>query len=177
MPFEFVPLEIADVVLVKPKSFTDNRGYFMEAYKSSEFHDHGIPTPVQANVSYSYKGVVRGLHYQLPPKEQGKIVFVAKGKILDVALDVRRSSKTFGKHVAAELSGENKHMLWVPPGFAHGFQALEDSIVVYFVTHNEYSPAHERCVNHKHIKWPLNTTTVSEKDSQCPHLEKAQVFH
>jgi len=135
-----------------------------------------IPAPKQANVSFSKPGVVRGLHYQLPPKEQGKIVTVMKGRIIDVALDIRKKSKSFGKYVQAELSDDNHYMLWIPPGFAHGFQALEDSTVLYFVTHNEYSPPHERCVNYTMIDWPIKNVIVSEKDAKCPPLERAEVF-
>ncbi|MFP3131223.1 MAG: dTDP-4-dehydrorhamnose 3,5-epimerase [Nitrososphaeria archaeon] len=176
MNFEFIKLNMPEVILINPKHFPDNRGYFMEIFKQSEFAKYGIPQPVQVNMSFSHKGVVRGLHYQIVPKEQGKIVFVPKGKIFDVALDIRKSSKTFGKYVYAELNDENKQILWVPPGFAHGFQALEDSIVIYFVTHNEYSPMHERCINFKYVKWPLEDIVTSEKDSNCPELYKAETF-
>ncbi|BCU69705.1 dTDP-4-dehydrorhamnose 3,5-epimerase [Stygiolobus caldivivus] len=175
MPFEFEDIGMG-VIRIKPKVFPDRRGFFLEIFKSSDFARFGIPTPLQANMSYSIRGVVRGLHYQITPKEQGKIVFVPRGKIIDVAVDVRRSSSTFGKYTSAELSGENHHMLWIPPGFAHGFQALEDSIVVYFITHNDYSPEHERCVNYKLIDWPIKEVIMSDKDLQCPPLEKAEVF-
>jgi len=143
MPFEFEELGLG-VILIKPKAFPDNRGYFKEIFKESEFRKMNIPTPLQANVSFSKPGVVRGLHYQLPPKEQGKIVTVMKGRIIDVAVDIRKKSKSFGKYVYAELNEDNHYMLWIPPGFAHGFQALEDSTVLYFVTHNEYSSYRER---------------------------------
>jgi len=175
MPFEFEELGLG-VLLIKPKVFPDNRGYFKEIFKESDFKKMGIPTPLQANVSFSRYGVVRGLHYQLPPKEQGKIVTVIKGRIIDVAVDIRKKSKSFGKHVQAELSEDNHYMLWIPPGFAHGFQALESSTIVYFITHNEYSPPHERCVNYSMIDWPIKDVIVSEKDSKCPPLEKAEVF-
>lgn len=119
---------------------------------------------------------MRGLHYQLPPKEQGKIVAVIKGRILDVAVDIRKSSESFGKYVYAELSENNHYMLWIPPGFAHGFQALEESTIVYFITYNEYSPLHERCINYSIINWPIKNIVVSEKDAKCPPLNKAEVF-
>jgi dTDP-4-dehydrorhamnose 3,5-epimerase len=135
MPFEFEELGLG-VILIKPRVFPDNRGYFKEIFKESEFRKMNIPAPKQANVSFSKPGVVRGLHYQLPPKEQGKIVTVMKGRIIDVAVDIRKKSKSFGKYVQAELSDDNHYMLWIPPGFAHGFQALEDSMVLYFVTHS-----------------------------------------
>ena len=127
-------------------------------------------------MSFSHRGVVRGLHYQLPPKEQGKLIFVPKGRILDVAVDVRKSSPTFGKHVKVELNEENHYMLWIPPGFAHGFQALEDSIVVSLISYNEYSPQYERCVHYSYIDWPIKEMILSDKDKLCPPLEKAEVY-
>ena len=175
MPFEFEDLGMG-IILVKPKIFPDRRGFFLEVLKQSDFSKAGIPNIIQANLSFSYRGVVRGLHYQLPPKEQGKLVFVPKGRILDIAVDVRKSSPTFGKHVKVELNEENHYMLWIPPGFAHGFQALEDSVVVYFITHSEYSPPHERCVHYSYIDWPIKEVILSDKDKLCPPLEKAEVF-
>ncbi|MGC9105621.1 MAG: dTDP-4-dehydrorhamnose 3,5-epimerase [Thermoprotei archaeon] len=170
MPFEFEELGLG-VLLIKPKVFADERGFFMELFKSSDFARAGIPAPVQANVSFSRRGVVRGMHFQVPPKEQGKVVTVVKGRILDVALDVREGSHTYGKYVSVELSEENRYMLWIPPGLAHGFQALEDSLVVYFVTHNEYSPEYEDCVHYSVVKWPIKEVIVSEKDMRCRRLE------
>ncbi|AKA74655.1 dTDP-4-dehydrorhamnose 3,5-epimerase [Saccharolobus solfataricus] len=175
MPFEFKELGMG-IVLIKPTVFPDKRGFFLELYKSTDFVN--IPIPIQTNMSFSIKGVIRGLHYQISPKEQGKIVFVPKGRILDVAVDIRKSSKTFGKYVSVELNEENHYLLWIPPGFAHGFQALEDSIVIYFITHNQYSPKHERCINYSYIKdWPIKEAILSDKDLQCPPIEKAEVFN
>jgi dTDP-4-dehydrorhamnose 3,5-epimerase len=164
------------VILIKPRVFPDNRGYFKEIFKESEFREMNIRAPKQVNVSFSKFGVVRGLHYQLPLKEQGKIVTVTKGRIIDIAVDIRKKSKSFGKYVQAELSDDNHYMLWIPPGFAHGFQTLEDSTVLYFVTHSEYSPPHEMCVNCTTIDWPIKNVIVSEKDAKCPPLERAEVF-
>jgi dTDP-4-dehydrorhamnose 3,5-epimerase len=176
MPFEFKKLEM-DLILIKSKVFQDNRGYLKEIFKNSDFQRYGIPIPIQSNVSFSKKGVIRGLHYQLPPKEQGKIITVIKGRIFDVALDIRRDSKTFGKYFCIELSEENHYMLYIPPGFAHGFQALEDSIVFYFITHNEYTPNYERCIHYSIIDWPLKENIItSEKDSKCPKFGKAEFF-
>ena len=175
MPFEFEDLSM-DIILIKPKRFPDRRGFFIELFKQSDFMKYGIPNVVQTNMSFSRRGVVRGLHYQLPPKEQGKIVFVPKGRVVDVAVDIRKSSPTFGKYVKVELSEDNGHLLWIPPGFAHGFQALEDSLVIYFVTHNEYSPQHERCVNFSYVDWPIKETILSDKDLQCPPLDRAEIF-
>ncbi|QXJ31861.1 dTDP-4-dehydrorhamnose 3,5-epimerase [Saccharolobus shibatae] len=175
MPFEFENLGMG-ILLIKPKAFPDKRGFFLEVFKSADFAKAEIPNIVQANMSFSIKRVVRGLHYQITPKEQGELVFTPKGKILDVAVDLRKSSPTFGKYVKVELSDENHYMLWIPPGFAHGFQALEDSTVVYFLTHNDYSTPHERCVNYSYVDWPIKEILISDKDSKCPPLEKAEVF-
>ncbi len=133
MPFSFKRLEIPDVILVEPKVFGDERGFFMETYKASEFKKNGIEYDfVQDNHSKSQKGVLRGLHYQLRPMEQGKLVRCVRGRIWDVAVDIRKGSPWFGKWVAVELSEENKLMFWVPPGFAHGFVALEDGTEVIY---------------------------------------------
>ena len=147
MPFKnFKRLEIPDVILIEPEVFLDQRGFFMELYKRTPFLAEGIPYDfVQVNLSYSKKGVVRGLHYQLKPMEQGKLVTVLKGKIVDVAVDIRKGSPWFGKYIMIEISADNPKLLWIPPGFAHGFQALEESLVLYLVT-KEYSPEHERCI-------------------------------
>lgn len=175
MPFRFSRTRIRDVVLVEYERFPDPRGFFAELYRASSYAAE-IPLQfVQANLSFSRRGVVRGLHYQLRPAEQGKLVFVLSGRILDVALDIRRGSPHFGEHVAEEIA--LGRALWIPPGFAHGFQALEDSLVVYMVT-KEYSPPHERCVAWNDpeagIGWPLGEATVSEKDSRCPRLRDAE---
>ncbi len=121
MPFEFEELGMG-VVLIKPRVFSDVRGFFLELFKSKDFSQVGIPTPIQVNMSFSLRGVIRGLHYQLTPKEQGKIVLVPKGRILDVAVDVRKSSSTFGKHMGVELDEENHHMLWIPPASPTAFK-------------------------------------------------------
>ena len=129
MPFEFEKQKIEDVILVKPKVFGDNRGFFMETYKKSDFFANGITEEfVQDNHSKSTKGVLRGLHYQAKPFGQAKLVRCSKGIIYDVAVDIRKDSKTYGQYVKVELSEENKHMLFIPNGFAHGFVALTDEV-------------------------------------------------
>lgn len=180
MPFEvFKRLEIPDVILIKPKVFPDHRGFFMELFKRTPFLAGGVPYDyVQVNLSYSKKGVTRGLHYQLKPMEQGKLVTVIKGRIIDVAVDIRKGSPWYGKHVAVELSDENRYLLWVPPGFAHGFQALEESYVLYLVT-KEFSPEHEGCIKWNDpelgIDWPIKEGVIlSEKDSKCPPFKEAK---
>ena len=182
MPFEFIETEIPEVILVKPKVFTDTRGFFMETYKKSDFKKVGIDTDfVQDNHSKSVKGVLRGLHYQLEPRAQGKLVRCIRGKIFDVAVDIRKGSPTFGKWVGVELSEENKLMLWIPKGFAHGFLTLSDEAeIVYKVSGSEYSPEHDRCIRWNdpdiNIKWPLNGEPIlSEKDRLAPTLREAEL--
>ncbi len=176
MPFSFKPLEIPDVILVTYKSFPDERGFFAELYKRTDFLANSIAYDfVQVNMSFSRRGVLRGMHYQLKPAEQGKLVYVIQGRILDVALDIRRGSPHYGRHVSAEVGPGAA--IWIPPGFAHGFQALEDTIVVYMVT-KEYSPQHERCIAWDDpelgIEWPIRDPIVSEKDRKCPPLRQAE---
>jgi len=182
MPFEFIKTEIPEVITVKPKIFADKRGFFMEIYKESDFEKAGIDINfVQDNHSKSIKGVLRGLHYQLEPKAQGKLVRCIKGKIFDVAVDIRKGSPTFRKWIGVELSEENKLMLWIPKGFAHGFLTLsEEAEVVYKVSGSEYSPEHDRCIRWNDpdigIKWPLNGEPIlSEKDKNAPLLKDAEL--
>ncbi len=185
MPFKrFERLEIPDVILVEPVVFPDERGFFAELYKRTPFLSEGIPYDfVQANISKSKKGVVRGLHYQLRPMEQGKLITVLRGRIIDVAVDIRRGSPWYGRHVAVELSEDNPRLLWIPPGFAHGFQALEDDTLLLYLVTKEYSPEHERCIRWDDpelgIQWPLpGSAILSEKDKKCPPLREAETnFH
>lgn len=178
MPFSyFKRLEIPDIIVIKYNVFHDSRGFFAELYKRTEFLSNGIPYEfVQANLSFSRRGVIRGLHYQLKPMEQGKLVTVVSGKVVDVAVDIRRSSPWFGKYVVIELSPGI--LLWIPPGFAHGFQAIEDTYLLYLVT-KEYSQQFERCIKWNDpdlgIPWPIKDGTImSEKDKICPYLREAE---
>ncbi|HCP10144.1 MAG TPA: dTDP-4-dehydrorhamnose 3,5-epimerase [Thermodesulfobacterium commune] len=180
MPFVFERLELPEVILIIPKIFKDERGYFIETYKKSDFEKEGINVEfIQDNHSYSIKGVLRGLHYQKKPKAQGKLVRCVLGKIFDVAVDIRKGSPTFGKWVGVELSGENGYMLWIPEGFAHGFLVLSDfAHVIYKVSGSEYSPEHDTGIiwNDEDIgiKWPLEKVEkviLSEKDSKLPRLK------
>lgn len=180
MAFEFKRLEIPDVILITSKAFSDERGFFMESYKESEFKANGINFEFkQDNHSKSSKKVLRGLHYQLEPYAQGKLVRVITGKIFDVAVDIRRGSPTFGKWVSAELSEDNKKMLWIPPGFAHGFLALEDNTNVLYKSTNEYSKESERGILWNDleigIKWPLDNPLLSDKDKKHPVLKDADI--
>ncbi len=181
MPFKnFKRLEIPDVVLIEPVVFPDHRGFFMELYKRTDFLSEGIPYDfVQVNLSMSRKGVVRGLHYQLRPMEQGKLVTVLRGRIVDVAVDIRKGSPWFGKYVMVELSADKPRLIWIPPGFAHGFQALEDDTLVLYLVTKEYSPQHERCIRWDDpeigIPWPIRDNVIlSEKDRKCPQLREAE---
>ena len=144
MPFEFEKQKIEDVILVKPKVFGDNRGFFMETYKKSDFFENGITVEFnQDNHSRSRKGVLRGLHYQEAPYGQAKLVRCARGRIYDVAVDIRKGSKTFGQYVKVELTEDNKHMLFIPEGFAHGFLVLSDIAEFCYKCTDFYHPGDE----------------------------------
>ena len=167
MPFKFKKLKIPDVILIEPIVFADERGFFIETFKTSDFKANNISYEfVQDNHSKSRKGVLRGLHYQLKPMEQGKLVRCIKGKIWDVAVDIRKGSPWYGKWVGVELSEENKLMLWIPPGFAHGFVALEDAEVIYKCT-KEYAPQYERGIIWNDpelaIHWPIKNPILLSK--------------
>ncbi len=179
MPFKFKSLDIPDVILIEPVIFNDHRGFFMETYKRSEFYKNGISFEfVQDNHSKSSRGILRGLHYQLNPKAQGKLVRCIRGRIWDVAVDIRRGSPWFGEWVGIELSEENKRMLWVPPGFAHGFLSLEDGTEVLYKVTSEFSPDLERGIAWNDpslgINWPVKNPVLSEKDSKLPNLSEAE---
>ncbi len=177
MPFSFEKQNIEDVILVKPKVFGDNRGFFMESYKKSEFFSNGIDAEFnQDNHSKSSKHVLRGLHYQAKPYGQAKLVRCSKGRIYDVAVDLRINSKTFGKYVKVELSEDNKHMLFIPEGFAHGFVVLSDEAELLYKAGGEYNPKADRGVlwNDKdiNIDWGIDFEPVlSEKDKVQPVLK------
>jgi dTDP-4-dehydrorhamnose 3,5-epimerase len=168
------PLEIPGVLLVKPRVFSDERGQFFEAWKESAYLSHGIGPFVQDNVSFSKKGVLRGLHFQ-HPEGQGKLVSALRGRIFDVAVDVRRGSPTFGRWVGAELSDENRWQLWIPVGFAHGFQVLSDEqVLVSYKCTNGWAPAAERTIRWNDpgvaIRWPEQPSTIAPKDANAPTL-------
>jgi dTDP-4-dehydrorhamnose 3,5-epimerase len=179
MPFEFERLEIPDVVLVTPRVFPDDRGFFKELYKYSDFAAFGIKERfVQDNFSKSAKDVLRGLHYQMYPKAQGKLVSCQRGEIFDVAVDIRGGSETFGRWVSAVLTGENHKMLYIPPGFAHGFVVLSDTVEVMYKCTDEYSPEDDRGIIWNdpdiNISWNVKTPLVSGKDGKLPRLKDAE---
>jgi len=176
------PLDIPDVVRFEPKVFGDDRGFFFESFNHRQFEDAiGRSVQfVQDNHSRSVKGVLRGLHYQLH-RAQGKLVRVVHGAVFDVAVDIRRSSPTFGKWVGSYLSAENKHQLWVPEGFAHGFVVLSESAEFLYKTTDYYAPEHERCIRWDDpligIDWPIvGEPALSGKDRQGKRLADAEVF-
>ncbi len=178
MPFSFKKLEIADVILVEPRTFPDDRGFFMESYKESEFIKNEINIKfVQDNYSHSSKGVLRGLHYQKDPKAQAKLVMVIKGEIFDVAVDLRKNSPTYGKWVGEILSEQNHRLLYVPEGFAHGFCVLSDEVDVIYKVNNEYSPENDRGILWSDpevgVNWPIENPIISEKDTKQPLLKNA----
>ncbi len=177
--FRFTRLEIPDVILVESRVYTDGRGYFMEIYREEDFRENGIPYRfVQDNMSYSRKGVLRGLHFQRPPAVQGKLIQVAKGRIRDVAVDLRRNSSTFGRWVMVELEEGDGRALWIPPGFAHGFYAQEDSIVLYKVTHY-FVPELDAGVRWNDpdiaVEWGVEDPIISDKDMRLPLLREMEL--
>ena len=145
MPFTFKRLEIPDVIVIEPKSFSDDRGFFLESFKECDFTSNGIDVKfVQDNISHSVKDVIRGLHFQSSPKAQAKLITVVNGEILDVAVDIRKSSPTYGKWISEILSADNHNLLYIPEGFAHGFNVLSKEADVMYKVSNEYSPEHEQ---------------------------------
>lgn len=181
---KFTPLAIPDVFLIEPKVFGDARGFFLESFRQDLFNqatgtNHEF---IQDNHSRSSKGVLRGLHYQLPPHAQGKLVRVVSGAVFDVAVDIRRSSATFGQWVGAELTAENHRQLWIPPGFAHGFAVLSDTADFVYKTTAYYAPESDRGVRWDDtdigIQWPTLDVpfSLSDKDQKQPLLQQADLF-
>ena len=175
----FTRTKIPEVILIEPKVFGDERGYFVETFRSALFEQEvGINTTfIQDNESRSGYGVLRGLHYQLPPYAQSKLVRVIEGKVLDVAVDIRQGSATFGQHVTAELSAENKHQLFIPRGFAHGFVVLSETALFAYKVDNYYSPECDRGIQFDDpqlkIDWQVDhgQLQLSEKDKTQPLLK------
>jgi len=163
----FQETAIRGVISIQPKLFGDERGYFIETYNEEKYAPflNGVQFK-QDNLSKSKKGVLRGLHFQSPPFEQGKLVSVIQGSVLDVAVDIRKNSPTYGKYVSVILSGEIKNQLWIPPGFAHGFVALEDDTLFSYKCTNIYAPEYEKCIlwNDFDIDWNIKSPIISEKD-------------
>lgn len=185
---KFTATRLPDVVIIEPAVFGDDRGWFMESFNQRRFHDGlaalGLPQPrpfVQDNESHSVRGVLRGLHYQLPPHAQGKLVRVVHGTVLDVAVDIRRGSPHFGHWAAVELSAENKRQLWIPEGFAHGFLVLSEDARFVYKTTDTYAKDCERAIRWDDpavgISWQSGTPPLlAPKDASAPLLADAETF-
>jgi dTDP-4-dehydrorhamnose 3,5-epimerase len=181
---KIVSTNIKDVLLLKPEVYRDERGFFLETYREEHLKAQGVTTHfVQDNLSKSQQNTVRGLHYQIE-QQQDKLLMVMQGHILDVAVDLRFNSPTFGEHTAVELSAENKHQLFIPKGFAHGFSVLSDETLVYYKCSDYYLPEGERGLRWNdpdlEIDWQVDEPIISEKDQQQPLLKevnKQDLFH
>ena len=180
---EYIKTEIDGVWIIQPKVFNDDRGYFFEAWKKEEFEQHvGRVDFIQDNESKSSYGVLRGLHYQKGDSSQAKLVRVIKGRVVDVAVDIRRNSPTFGKYVMVELSDENKRQFFIPRGFAHGFLVLSDEAVFTYKVDNPYAPQSEASIRYDDpdiaINWPIDAKDIltSAKDLNALSLKDAELF-
>jgi dTDP-4-dehydrorhamnose 3,5-epimerase len=166
---KIITTPIADLLIIEPTVYEDERGHFFESYSQEGFKKHGIDVVfVQDNQSLSQAGVLRGLHFQNPPYAQGKLVRVIKGAVLDVAVDIRKQSPTYGAHFSIKLTETNKTMLWIPPGFAHGFATLEDDTIFTYKCTNTYNKASEGSISWNdadlNIDWGVENPLISEKD-------------
>ena len=175
--------EIPDLLIIEPQVFGDERGFFMESFNQRKWEEEtGLKTTfVQDNHSRSSKGVLRGLHYQLPPKAQGKLVRVVAGEVFDVAVDLRKGAATFGKWVGVHLTAQNKRQFWVPEGFAHGYMVLSESADFLYKTTDFYAPELERCIfwddPNIGIEWPITISPrLSEKDAKAPDFRAVEYF-
>ena len=180
MPFQFQRSKIPEVLYIQIKKFEDDRGFFMESFKKSEFVANNIKKEfVQDNHSRSSKGVLRGLHYQKNPRAQGKLIRVLNGEIFDVAVDIRKGSPTFGKWVSEILSYEKANMLYIPPGFAHGFCVLSEEADIFYKTTEEYAPECDSGIIWNdpeiNIQWQVADPILSAKDVQLPYLKDADI--
>jgi len=176
MGYRFFKLDIDGVILIQPDIHYDSRGFFMESYTKKEFANGGIEEEfVQDNHSFSRKNTLRGLHYQIEPLQQSKLVRCISGEIMDVTVDIRKGSKTYGKYISITLSSENKNMLYIPKGFAHGFLVTSDHAEVIYKVDNYYSRDHERGIIWNDetigIKWPVDNPIVSGKDRLWPKFQ------
>lgn len=164
-----IPLNLEGAMTIQPDLFSDERGYFFESYNAERYKQFGIPEKfLQDNQSFSAKGVLRGLHFQNPPFEQGKLVRVIQGSVLDVIVDIRKKSSTYGHHLSVKLDGIDNKMLWIPPGFAHGFVSLEENTIFVYKCTNVYNKASEGGIIWNdpdlNINWGISNALVSEKD-------------
>ncbi len=176
MDFEFKKLKIPDVVLITPGIFNDERGNFSETYRKSAFVEYGIEDDfVQDNSAHSVKNVLRGLHYQAEPRAMAKLVRVVVGEVLDVAVDIRLGSSTFGRYISVVLSAQNRKQLYIPKGFAHGYLALSEQVIISYKTSSEYSAEHDKGIHYLdpdiNIDWGQKELIVSDKDKHQPALK------
>jgi len=176
---EVIRTDIKGLLIIKPNIFGDDRGYFFETYSKKKYAEYGIEEDfVQDNISKSLKGTIRGLHYQVGDKAQGKLCHVIKGKVLDVAVDIRFDSPTFGQYFSIELTGEDKTQLWIPPGFAHGFSVLSDEVIFSYKCTNYYSKPDERAILYNdpqlNIDWKVENPIVSERDLKAKLFKEIQ---
>lgn len=179
---QIIQTGLPDLLIIKPRIFEDNRGYFFESHNQNKFRDNGLHyTFVQDNESLSTRGIIRGLHYQLAPYAQAKLIRVIYGKVFDVAVDLRENSSTYGQWYGCELSAENKEQLLVPRGFAHGFSVLSDQAIVFYKCDNFYHPESERGINYRdpslNIDWKIEPekAIVSAKDKVLPDFKDADM--
>ena len=173
----FIETPIEGLIIIEPRVFKDDRGYFFESFSEKEMNAHGIMGPfVQDNQSVSHAKVLRGLHFQKTPYEQGKLVRVAKGRVIDYVVDIRKGSKTFGKHFSVELDSETNRMLWIPVGFAHGFVTLEDDTAFIYKVSDYYNPQAESGILYNdpelNIDWKISGEIVSQKDKILPSFKE-----
>lgn len=173
---EFIKTILPGVIIIEPKVFADDRGYFMETYRKTTFYNNGIEVEfIQDNFSFSKKGILRGIHLQSEPFAQDKLVRVAEGEVFDVAVDLRKESKTFGKWVGVSLSEQNKKMMFIPKGFGHGFCVMSDYAKFEYKCSSVYSQQHEKSVIWNDpelaINWPIKTPILSEKDKRAKFLK------
>ncbi|MCH7773689.1 MAG: dTDP-4-dehydrorhamnose 3,5-epimerase [Bacteroidetes bacterium] len=176
---EVIKTNIDGLLIIKPDVFGDDRGYFFETYSKRKYAEYGIEEDfVQDNISKSLKGTIRGLHYQVGDNAQGKLCHVIRGKVLDVAVDIRFDSPTFGQYFSIELTGEDKTQLWIPPGFAHGFSVLSDEVLFVYKCTNYYSKPDERAILYNdpqlNIDWKVENPIVSEKDLKAKLFKEIQ---
>ncbi len=176
---EVIKTNIDGLLIIKPAVFGDDRGYFFETYSKRKYAEYGIEEDfVQGNISKSLRGTIRGLHYQVGDKAQGKLCHVIKGKVLDVAVDIRFDSPTFGQYFSIELTGEDKTQMWIPPGFAHGFAVLSDEVLFVYKCTNYYSKPDERAILYNdpqlNIDWKVENPIVSEKDLNAKLFKEIQ---
>ena len=174
---KFISTPIEGLLLLEPKIFIDERGYFFESFNEREMTQHGIKGPfIQDNQSVNHKNVLRGLHFQKNPHQQGKLVRVVSGSVFDVVVDIRKGSKTFGKHFSVELNSKEKIMLWIPAGFAHGFVSLEDNTTFLYKVTEYYSPLSESGIIFNdfelNIDWTVKNPIVSSKDKILPSFKE-----